>query len=390
MPPAKRRQLCSLVIAFVAGAALLACAPSVDTPSAARGRDAVGGGGILPYQKASFAALPGWTADDHAAALATFLRSCPKLEAPGSKPLRAEGGMLATAADWRAACAKARQVAGGDRNAARAFFERQFTPLAIAAGAGGEGLFTGYFEPQLSGATRPDSRYRVPLYRPPPDLAAALAQGRPHYDRSAIDAGALAGQDLELLWVDDPIDAFFLHIQGSGRVALADGRVIRVGFAGKNGHPYFAIGRELIARGALAKEDVTMQSIREWLQDNPHEAQDVMALNPSYVYFRIVDGPAADGPIGAMGVPLTSERSLAVDPAFVPYGAPVWIETVDPLTPARPLRRLLIAQDTGTAIKGAGRGDVFWGHGPEAAARAGAMRSPGRSWLLVPNPATTT
>jgi membrane-bound lytic murein transglycosylase A len=177
---------------------------------------------------------------------------------------------------------------------------------------------------------------------------------------------------------------------------MTDGRILRVGFAGKNGHPYFAIGRELIARGAIAREDVSMPTIRAWLEAHPAEAGRVMALNPSYVYFRTLDGDTSDagagdneggGPIGAIGVALTPGRSLAVDPAFVPYGAPVWLDTVDPLAPARPLRRLLIAQDTGTAIKGAVRGDVFWGHGPEAAARAGMMKSPGRWYLLLPNAA---
>lgn len=382
------RSLALITVAAVA--ALAACTPPpVARPPAESGRGAVVDG--FPYRKVTFAALPGWPADDQAAALAAFVRSCPKLEAIASDRSQAGAPATATAADWRAACAVARRVPLGDRQAARAFFERQFTPFAIGEGDGDEGLFTGYFEPQLLGATRPDARYRVPLYRPPPDLAATLAKGQPHHSRSAVDAGALAGQDLELLWVDDPLDAFFLHIQGSGQVALTDGRLVRVGFAGKNGHPYFAIGRELVARGALAKDEVSMQSIRAWLRDHPDEAGEVMALNPSYVYFRIIDGAGeSEGPVGAMGVPLTPERSLAVDPAFVPYGAPVWIETVDPLAPARPLRRLLIAQDTGTAIKGPVRGDVFWGHGPEAAARAGAMKSPGRSWVLVPNPATTS
>jgi membrane-bound lytic murein transglycosylase A len=344
------------------------------------------------YEQVAFAALPGWSADDHAAALAAFVRSCPRLEASSAETRLGGGAVVAQADDWRAVCTLARGVPAGDREAARAFFQSRFIPFAVSSGGNGEGLFTGYFEPQLFGAWQRDTRYRVPLYRPPADLATNIAAGRPHHSRSAIDAGALAGQNLELLWVDDPLDAFFLHIQGSGRVVMADGSVVRVGFAAKNGHPYFAIGRELVARGAIAKEDVSMQSIRAWLRDNPNEAAGVMALNPSYVFFRIIDGSGQDGgqgegPIGAIGVALTPQRSLAVDPAFVPYGAPVWLDTADPLAPARPLRRLLVAQDTGTAIKGAVRGDVFWGYGDEAAARAGAMKSPGRSWLLLPKAA---
>jgi membrane-bound lytic murein transglycosylase A len=391
VPPVARPLLGALAVLVVAVSAVVAaCTPPVEERRAAE----VGGEGVH-YEKVAFAALPGWPADDHAAALTAFVRSCPRLEASGADTVlggNRPGGpgayVVAAAGDWRAACATARRVPVGDRGAAREFFQRQFTPFAISVDGNGEGLFTGYFEPQLSGSWHRDARFRVPLYRPPADLATSLAANQPHHPRSAIDAGVLAGQNLELLWVDDPLDAFFLHIQGSGRVAMADGEVVRVGFAAKNGHPYFAIGRELVARGAIAKEDVTMQSIRAWLQNHPSEAQGVMALNPSYVFFRIIDGAGPDdGPIGAMGVPLTPERSLAVDPAFVPYGAPVWLDTADPLAPGRPLRRLLIAQDTGTAIKGAVRGDVFWGHGNEAAARAGAMRAPGRAYLLIPNAA---
>jgi membrane-bound lytic murein transglycosylase A len=346
-------------------------------------REGIGREGVH-YEKVTFEALPGWAADDHAAALAAFLTSCPRFKA--ALPMAKGAG------DARAACEAARRVPPGDPAAARKLFERHFTPYAVSADGNREGLFTGYFEPLLFGADRPDTRFRVPLYRPPADLATALAEGQPHLSRSDIDAGALSGRNLELLWVDDPLDAFFLHIQGSGRVAMPDGRIVRVGFAGKNGHPYVAIGRELIARGAMTRDEVSMPAIRAWLEANPAEAARVMALNPSYVYFRTLDGDgrgAAVGPTGAMGVPLTPGRSLAVDPAFVPYGTPVWLDTVyspgDPLAPARPLRRLLIAQDTGTAIKGAVRGDVFWGHGPEAAARAGVMKSPGRWYLLLPH-----
>lgn len=371
-------------------ALLAACAPAVEAPREPPAAAVEHEG--ARYQAVSFAALPGWPADDHAAALATFVRSCPRLEAAGPQAKPAQRTGLGAAADWRAACAAARRAPAGDAAAARAFFESRFTPFAISADGGSDGLFTGYFEPQLSGSWRPDARHRTPLYRPPADLAAALARGEPHYSRSDVDAGALAGQDLELLWVDDPLDAFFLHIQGSGRVTMADGEVVRVGFAAKNGHPYFAIGRELVARGALSRDEVSMPAIRAWLANNPSEAAYVMARNPSYVYFRIVDRAEdmagdGEGPIGAMGVALTPTRSLAVDPAFVPYGAPVWLDTMDPLAPTRPLRRLLVAQDTGTAIKGAVRGDMFWGHGPEAAARAGVMKAPGRAYLLLPRPA---
>jgi membrane-bound lytic murein transglycosylase A len=207
---------------------------------------------------------------------------------------------------------------------------------------------------------------------------------KPYETRQEIDAGRLSGRDLELLWVDDPLDAFFLHIQGSGRVRLADGETVRVGYAGQNGQPYVAIGRLLAERGALRRDEVSLQSIRDWLAAHPAEAAEVLAANPSYVFFRLLEG---DGPIGAHGVALTPGRSLAVDPSFVPLGVPVWLDTTDPLDERRPLRRLMMAQDTGGAIRGAIRGDVFWGAGEEAKARAGRMRSRGRYYLLLPRAA---
>jgi membrane-bound lytic murein transglycosylase A len=206
----------------------------------------------------------------------------------------------------------------------------------------------------------------------------------PYPTRSEIDAGALAGKGSELLWVDDAVDAFFLHVQGSGRVVMENGQLVRLGFAGRNGHPYVAIGRELISRGAIPRERMSMQAIRAWLKANPGEASEVMALNPSFIFFRIIDG---EGPIGAEGVPLTPGRSLAVDPAFVPLGLPIWLDTTDPLKPEQPLRRLVVAQDTGSAIKGPVRGDLFWGFGETAAAKAGSMNQRGRYFLLLPRKA---
>jgi membrane-bound lytic murein transglycosylase A len=206
----------------------------------------------------------------------------------------------------------------------------------------------------------------------------------PYPTRSEIDAGALAGKGYELLWVDDAVDAFFLHVQGSGRVVMEDGKVVRLGFAGRNGHSYVAIGRELIEQGAIPRERMSMQAIRAWLAAHPDQAGPVMASNPSFIFFRIIDG---EGPIGAEGVPLTPGRSLAVDPEFVPLGLPIWLDTTDPLDPRQPLRRLVVAQDTGAAIKGPVRGDLFWGFGENAAARAGAMKQQGRYFLLLPKKA---
>jgi len=287
---------------------------------------------------------------------------------------------------------------------ARRFFEDWFTAYRVSDAGNPNGLFTGYYEPLLNGSLQRTARYSVPLYRKPGDLVSVnlgdfsqdlkgkqitgrLSGNRlvPYAERAAIERGALQGKNLELLWVDDPVDAFFLQIQGSGQVRLPDGRIVRVGYAGKNGQPYFAIGRDLVARGILTRENVSLQTIRAWLEANPGEAQALMNKNRSYVFFRSVQGA---GPIGAQGVPLTPDHSMAVDRRFIPLGAPLWLDTTDPLMPGVPLRRLVIAQDTGGAIKGVVRGDLFWGAGDRAREGAGKMKQPGRYYILLPRAAT--
>jgi membrane-bound lytic murein transglycosylase A len=315
-------------------------------------------------------------------------------------------GYARPAAAWRAPCESALAIDTNDHAAARALLEQNFVPFAAADNDRPEGLFTGYYEPELRGARAPDARYRVPLLGRPADLVTVdlalfkpewkgqritgrLDNGtlKPYPTRAEIEAGALRNAKSEIVWVDDAVDAFFLQVQGSGRVVFDDGSVLRVGYAAQNGHPYVAIGRELIARGALTRETVSMQSIRAWLAANPDQAASVMNLNPSYVFFRKLEG---DGPLGSEGVVLTPGRSLAVDRAFLAMGLPVWLDAEDPLDPAKRLQRLVIAQDTGGAIRGPVRGDVFWGHGTEAAERAGRMRSAGRYWILLPRPDATT
>ena len=334
----------------------------------------------LVLQKMSFAQLPGWRDDDPAAALPALKRSCPKL-----------------GEEWRAACAALPAVADRD---ARQYFERWFEPHRVTNRGNPDGLVTGYYEPELHGARTRSARYRVPLYRLPDDMvsvdlglfrpalkgeriAGRVERGRlvPYADRAQIDRGALSGRGLEIVWVDDPVDAFFLHVQGSGRVILDDGTEMRVGYAGTNGRIYTAIGRELAKDGAMPVEDVTMQSIRAWLTAHPGEAEAMMARNESYVFFRVLTG---DGPLGAEGVALAPGRSIAVDPKFIPLGAPVFVSTADPLDPEKRLRRLTIAQDTGGAIRGPVRADLFWGHGAEAAERAGKMKGRGALYLLLP------
>ena len=366
------------------------------------------------------ASLPGWSADDVSDALPALLRSCDRVLAqPADRPLKPVdlGG---TPGDWRPFCGALRGL--GDEaglEEVRAVIEREMVAVPLARpdeeaagartgqGSGWSrriGLFTGYFEPLLHGSRRRSERYGVPLYTQPSDLVmvdlgrfrddlrgrrvAGRVQGgslQPYDDREAIASGSLAGRGLELIWVDDAIDAFFLHIQGSGRVELDDGTVFRVGYAAQNGHPYHAIGRTLVDLGELTLEEVSLQSIDAWLREHPDRADEVMATNDSYVFFREIRG---DGPIGAQGVALTPERSLAVDRQHVPLGVPVWLDAMVPAAAAdAPDERrqwLLVAQDTGGAIRGAVRGDVFWGAGERARAIAGRMAHRGRYWALVP------
>ncbi len=359
----------------------------------------------LELEPASFAALPGWEDDAVAEALPALLKSCAAFDHfPGQRELGGTG-YAGTAAAWHSLCRQAESLPSGDDAAVRTFFEERFTPW-LATDLGEEtGLFTGYYEPTLHGSRRRGGDYQVPLYERPPelvtvdlgefrdDLAGRRIAGRvqdgllvPMPDRTEIDQGAFEGRRLEVVWVDDAVDAFFLHIQGSGLVKLDDGSEMRVGYAGQNGHPYRAIGRDLVERGHMELEEVSMQSIRAWMEHHPEEAREVMALNPSYIFFRPLRGGA---PVGAQSVELTPRRSLAVDLEYHPLGVPVWLDASAPAAEEgaadMKLQRLLIAQDTGGAIRGPVRGDVFWGPGDEAAEIAGRMRHPGRMWVLLPD-----
>lgn len=358
----------------------------------------------LTLRPASFADLPGWSVDRTADALPALLKSCDRLAKQPADRALGPNGMMGRIGDWTGPCAVIAKLPAGDHVALRRAVEELFQPWAAGDNGNEEGLFTGYYESALRGSLKRQGKYQTPLYKRPSDLvmvdlgefrpnlkgeriAGRVVDGqlKPYADRRSIEAGALGGKGLELLYVDDPVDAFFLQIQGSGRVTLPDGSQIRVGYDGQNGQPYFAIGRELVARGALAKEDVSMQSIRAWLEANPSKAADVMNTNPSFVFFRRLEG---EGPLGAQGVALTPGRSLAVDRTFIAYGVPVWLDAADPVQAKARVRRLLVAQDTGGAIRGPVRGDVFWGHGADAEQRAGLMKSSGRYWLLLPKGVT--
>ena len=312
--------------------------------------------GDLRYSVLDFASLDGWEEDDHAAALSVFRDTCRDMKDP----------------DWRNLCALA-----GDIPDARAFFELFFRPVLIEDGA--PALFTGYFEPELEGSLRRSSRYRFPVYKMPPEAR----QIRPWLTRRAILEGdQMDGRGLEIAWVDDAVELFFLQVQGSGRIRLPGGRTIRVGYEGFNGHPYRSIGQELVRRGTYQSHQVSAQVIRNWVNRNPDAGRELLYHNPSYVFFREVsEVPSDKGPLGAMNRSITAMRSVAVDPAFVPLGAPVWVEKDG----KDPLRRLMIAQDTGSAIKGAQRADVFFGTGDWAGRRAGRLREPGRMMALMPS-----
>jgi membrane-bound lytic murein transglycosylase A len=304
--------------------------------------------------------------------------------------------------EWQKACAGAADTARDDASLRR-FFEAGFTPYAIVNPDGStEGTITGYYEPLLRGSRKPSPQYRYPMFAVPddllvvdlgdvyPDLKSLRLRGRvdgrrvvPYYSRADIESGKGGAVGREIVWVDDAVDLFFLQIQGSGRVQLEGGEVVRLSYAEQNGYPYRSVGRLLVERGELTLDQASMQGIKAWGIRHPDKLPELLNSNASYVFFREL--PAGDnGPPGALGVPLSAGRSLAVDPRVVPLGAPVFLSTTWPNS-TLPLNRLMVAQDTGGAIKGAVRADFFWGSGDDAAAQAGRMRQSGRMWVLLPN-----
>lgn len=335
------------------------------------------------YIEWAYEALPGWPSAGLDRSLQAFRVGCSRAKAMSK------------------ACELAAGVPADDEQAARRFFEANFAPYAIIAPDGADtGLITGYYEPIIEGSRAASEKFAYPIYGVPEDLIivdlASIApelrnlrlrgrlEGRrliPYFSRSEIDAPGSSFRAPVLAWAADPVELFFLQIQGSGQVQLENGERIRVGYADQNGHPYRSLGRWLVERGELPLEEASMQGIKAWAAANPQKLRDALHANPSYVFFREL--PPSDGPIGALGVPLTPEFSLAVDRRFVPLGAPVFLETTFPASP-EPLARLMAAQDTGGAIRGAVRGDFYWGTGPEAGAQAGRMRQQGRMWLLWP------
>jgi len=385
----------SLIVRLCAATVVLAVAACAPTT----GPDKSSSPTEPSFQAAAFSDIPGWLDDSTTDAVQALRRSCDRLlKAPATRQMtdKSVGGR---AGDWAPAC-RALPVDGLDDARARRYFETWFRPYRVSSGGQADGLFTGYFEPGLRGSKTRTETFSVPIYGRPGDLVLAtlgdwreelrgeriagrIIDGRlkPYFSRAEIEAGALTDRAKPLAWVDDAVSAFFLHIQGSGRISLPNGGVIRVGYDGHNGHVYRAIGRDLIEEGAISKEDISLQSIRSWLAANPGRGTEMMNRNPSFIFFREIDG---EGPIGAQGVALTPGRSMAVDPKYLPLGAPVWLEADYRDESGAPLRRLMVAQDTGGAIRGVVRGDVFWGHGDIARALAGPMKAPGRIYLLLP------
>jgi membrane-bound lytic murein transglycosylase A len=330
----------------------------------------------------SFAALNGWNKDDQAAAFKAFLRSCGAIRhaTPAMRRKRPVYGALYKV------CQRALAAGSLDRVAARKFFEDNFKPVRIVPAGETEGFFTGYYETEFAGSRFPSDKFTVPLYRPPKKW---LGRHKifSQYSRAKIEDGALAGKGLEICWIKDPIDAFFASIQGSARVKLDTGKVLRLNYVASNGKSYYPVGRDLIDRGIVAREDMSMDRIREWMEANPKEGKELRRKNRSYVFFTET-GLKADADIeGAQGVPLTPLRSLAVDRHIHVYGTPIWVEAELPIaseTPETPFNHLLIAQDTGSAIVGPARADIYFGHGNGVDHIAGRIKQHGRFIMLVP------
>lgn len=396
LPPAGGR---NGVVALLLGALLTACSPVAQRPPSVIGKPQAS---AVPQttppapaastekarlERVDFADLPGWRQDDVSAGWRAFLRGCSALR---NRP------------EWAPVCEAARGIDPQDDAEVRRFVESRLVPHRVVAPDGRtEGLLTGYYEPLLRGSRIRNDRYAVPLYAAPDDLVSVdlsavvpetknlRLRGRvvgrklvPYWSRAEIENGTAALDGRELLWVDDAVDLFFLQVQGSGRVELDGGEIVRVGYADQNGHPYRSVGRLLVERGELSVDQASMQGIKAWGRANPEKLDALLRENPSYVFFRELP-PNGDGPFGSLGVALTAGRSLAVDPSVVPLGAPVFIDSTRPASP-EPLRRLMVAQDTGGAIKGSVRADFFWGFGPEAGEQAGRMRQPLRLWVLLP------
>ncbi len=367
------------LIALIAGCVGQPVKPPIETPPPITK--------VEPYRAVNWEQVDGWLLDRPAAALEVFKNSC---KAIGRRQ------------QWQLVCAEAAKLDGVSDDVARKFFEDFFQPNEIRNEDGSvDGLITGYYGPELEGSRTKTEQYKYPLYRQPddlliidlddiyPELDNYRLRGRivgnrvvPYFERGEIDTGESPLTGKELFWLKDPVELFFLHIQGSGRIRLPNGELIMVGYANQNGHPYRSIGKLLLDRQVMTQDQMSMQNIMKWVKQNPEDGQLLLDENPSYVFFRSLPADIQSPP-GALGIPLTALRSLAVDPRTIPLGAPVFLSTIFPGTDF-PLQQLMVAQDTGGAIKGRVRADFFWGMGNEAGKVAGKMKQDGRLWILLP------
>lgn len=340
-----------------------------------------------PLMPVAWSKVEGWQEDDPGLVLDAFKKSCIALR---------------WRSQWQQVCSEVTLLDSMPEEQMRAFFEKRFTPYELRQIDGDPiGMVTGYYVPDLRGSRQQSPDYPYPLYRRPddllvidlseayPELAKYRLRGRldegrvlPYWDRAAIDGNRLPLAGHELFWVEDPVELFFLHIQGSGRILFEDGSRSMVNYAGQNGHPYRSVSEWLIKRGIMSRDEMSMQNIKAWARDNPSQVNDLLNTNPSYIFFREAPGDP-ESPPGALGVPLTPGRSVAVDRRYIPMGAPVFLATTWPNSD-RPLYRLMMAQDTGGAIKGPVRADFFWGMGDGAGIEAGRMKQPLKMWVLLP------
>lgn len=357
----------------------------------------------LVLERVSFGDLTGWSADNVGDAIPALRKSCVRLMKRDDERLVGRDEVAGRTKDWRAVCAAVKTVDAKDQVKSREFFESHFVPFLAHDNEEVEGRFTGYYEASLNGSRKKKGAYKFPLYKRPADLvmvnmreftskpgrrriAGRVVRGmlKPYESRKQIRKGALKGKKLELVWIDDPVDGFFTQIQGSGLVQLDDGSTMRIGYAGQNGHSYTAIGRELVRDGHITREEMSMQAIRKWLADNPKDANEMMDRNEAYVFFTELSG---EGPVGSQNVELTPERSAAIDREFIPQSVPLFINTRISNaegTGEQDFHQLVIAQDSGGAIRGPVRADIFWGAGERATAIAGRLKSRGRYYLLLP------
>jgi peptidoglycan lytic transglycosylase A len=356
------------------------------------------------YEPVDWAEVDGWADDDHAAAFATFLASCRALTGK-RRPSRE---MTAISEALRDVCERAQAAVPLDEDGARKFFEDQFRPLRISKLGETDGFLTGYYEPIIDGSRVPTGEFTAPLYRRPPNLVVAgrrklgdafpakgVKVGRrvgrrkivPYYTRGEIEDGALDGWHLEICWLRSQLDVLFAQIQGSARIRLEDGSILRVNYDSHNGWPYTPIGRVLIDRNVIPKDEMSMQRIRQWMEANPDQAKEVRRQNKSYVFFRITDLSTEDEAVGGEGVPLAPGRSIAIDRSLHVYGTPFFIEADLPIANEKAktkFRRLVVAQDTGSAIVGPARADIYFGAGDDAARMAGRIKDPGEFVMLLP------